>query len=264
MDEIVVMGIRIKKLPASSDCKPVCEYQKRGFCTVCTCDKCEGGFLIDEWREAMKQGCTTSGPRECDCVEMARNKKRLRDSGLEQLAARCTFDSYAAEHQWQAAVKNKALDYLRDYKSKSFFISGQSGSGKTHVCTAISNEIMKNRGRLKYFQWVKDGTRLKQIVNEPALYEKEIEALVDMPFLYMDDLFKQEVTAADIRLVYEIINGRYIADRPTIISSERNLAFLRKVRGGDGEAIAGRIYEACGKGEYCIELSGSDKNLRFV
>lgn len=212
----------------------------------------------------MKQGCFTSGPRECKCVELARNRKRLRDSGLEQLAARCTFDSYAVKHQWQAAIKNKGLDYLRAYKEQGFFISGQSGSGKTHICTAICNEIINQGGRLKYSEWVKDSTRLKQIVNDPEQYEKELKVLVEMPFLYVDDLFKQEVTAADIRLVYEIINGRYNAGRPTIISSERNLEYVRKVRGGDGEAIAGRIYETCGKGQFCIELSGSDKNMRFA
>ena len=264
MDEITIMGIKIRRSPVSPDYKPGCEYLKRGFCTTCTCSKCEGGFLIDEWREAMKQGCFTTGPRECGCVELARNRKRLRDSGLEQLAARCTFDSYEVKHQWQAVTKNKAQDYLRAYKEHGFFISGQSGSGKTHICTAICNEIIKQGGRLKYFQWVKDGTHLKQIVNDPKLYEEEIKALVEMPFLYMDDLFKQEVTAADIRLVYEVLNGRYNAGLPTIISSERSLAYLRKVRDGDGEAIAGRIYETCGKGQFCIELSGSDKNMRFA
>ncbi len=212
----------------------------------------------------MKQGCFTTGPRECGCVELARNRKRLRDSGLEQLAARCTFDSYEVKHQWQAVTRNKAQDYLRAYKEQGFFMSGQSGSGKTHICTAICNEIIRRGGRLRYFQWVKDGTRLKQIVNDPEQYEKEIKTLVEMPFLYMDDLFKQEVTAADIRLVYEIINGRYNAGLPTIISSERSLAYLRKVRDGDGEAIAGRIFETCGKGQFCIELSGSDKNMRFA
>lgn len=263
MDEIVVMGIRIKKLPVSSDCKPECDYLKRGFCTTCTCDKCEGGYLIDEWREAMKHGCMT-GVRECECVELARNRKRLRDSGLEQLAGRCTFYSYEAKHQWQEVIKNKAQDYLKDYKGKSFFISGQSGSGKTHICTAICNEIIRQGGRLKYFQWVKDGSRLKQLVTDPDRYEKEITGLIEMPFFYLDDLFKSKVTDADMRLLYEIINGRYNMGLPTILSSERSLQHLKNLQEGDGEAIAGRIFETCGKGEYCIELSGSDKNMRFA
>ena len=220
--------------------------------------------MVEEWKEAQRQGCYTSGPRECSCVQLARNRKRIRESGLERLVERCTFDSFSVKSKWQSVVKEKALDYLKEFTTKGFFISGQSGSGKTHICTAICNEIMKNGGRLKYFQWVKDGTRLKQIIGERDQYEEEIDALIKMPYLYMDDLFKQEVSSADIRLVYEIVNGRYNAARPTIISSERNLDFIRRVRSGDGEAIAGRIYETCGKGQYCIEISGRDKNQRFL
>ena len=266
IEKIMILGTEIKVTvsPESRSYKPSCEYLKRGFCQVCDCDKCEGGFLVEEWKESMRQGCYTGSPRECSCVQLARNRKRLRESGLDRLVDRCTFDSFEVKNKWQAIVKNKALDYLKDSSTKGFFISGQSGSGKTHICTAICNEIIKGGGRLKYFQWVKDGTRLKQIVNERDQYESEIDALIKMQYLYMDDLFKQEVSSADIRLVYEIINGRYNADRPTIISSERNLDFIRRVRGGDGEAIAGRIYETCGKGQYCIELSGRDKNQRFL
>ena len=256
--------IKAKVSPELQNSKPTCEYLKRGFCQVCDCDKCEGGFLVDEWKEAMRQGCYTGGPRECSCVQLARNRKRLRESGLDRLVDRCTFDSFLVKQKWQSVVKSKALDDLKDCSTKSFFMSGQTGSGKTHICTAICNEIIKDGGRLKYFQWVKDGGRLKRIVNERDQYENEIDALIKTQYLYMDDLFKQEVSSADIRLVYEIINGRYNADRPTIISSERNLDFIRCVRGGDGEAIAGRIYETCGKGQYCIELSGKDKNQRFL
>lgn len=265
-ETVEIMGITLRKSLVSPDYKQEkrCSYLENGFCITCDCDKCEGGFLVDEWKEAMRQGCYIGGPRECSCVQLARNRKRLRESGLDRLVDRCTFDSFVVKHKWQSVVKSKALDYLEECSTKGFFISGQSGSGKTHICTAICNEIIKNGGRLKYFQWVKDGTRLKQIVNERDQYEEEVDALIKMPFLYMDDLFKQEVTSADIRLVYEIINGRCNADRPTIISSERNLDFIRRVRSGDGEAIAGRIYETCGKGQYCIELSGRDKNQRFL
>lgn len=219
---------------------------------------------MEELREARRQGCFTCGPRECECVQRARNRKRLRDSGLERLVERCTFDSFCVNTEWQSIVKGKATDYLKDANTMSFFICGQSGSGKTHICTAICNEIMKSGGRLKYFQWIKDGTRLKQIVNEREQYEKEIDALITSQYLYMDDFFKQEVSSADIRLAYEIINGRYNADRPTIISSERSLPYMRRVRDGEADAIAGRIFETCGKGQYCIEISGTDKNLRFV
>ena len=266
MDEITIMGIRIKRSPASRDYKPEkhCAYLNNGFCKECDCEACEGGYLIDEWREAIRQGRDPGGPRECACVRRARNQKRIRDSGLEKLVEKCTFDNFRTVESWQAEMKRKAFEYLDDSnRQNSFFIAGQSGSGKTHLCTAICNEIMKDGGRLIYFQYVKDGTRLKQIVNEREQYEVAVDSLIEIPFLCIDDLFKQEVSSADIRLMYEIINGRHIAQRPTIISSERSLAYIKEARNGDGEAIAGRIFEACGYGRFCIELTGSNKNQRF-
>lgn len=218
---------------------------------------------MDQMREATKRGDFSVGPRECACVERARSRKRLRDSSLEGLAARCRFENFETGRNWQEVVKRTAQAYLADAKHMSFFISGPSGCGKTHICTAVCNEIIERGGRLRYFQWVRDATRLKRLVGEGADYEKEIRALIDTPYLYIDDLFKQEITAADIRLAYELLNGRCIADRPTILSSERSLKTIRAARDGEGEAIAGRIFESCGRGRYSILLDGTDKDLRL-
>ena len=262
-DTITVLGVTIRRSPVSPVSEKHCVYLTNGFCKTCTCDECEGGWLMEEWRQDIRNGGSMRGPRECKCVEKARSRKRLRDSGLERLAARCTFESFKTAKPWQQGVKKLAQDYLKDARRLSFFISGQSGCGKTHLCTAICNELIERGGSLRYFQWVRDGTRLKQLLCEGGDYEKEIRALIGTRYLYIDDLFKQEITAADIRLAYEIINGRCIAGRPTIISSERNLNYIKSARDGEVEAIAGRIFESCGHGKYCIELTGTDKNLRF-
>ena len=264
MDEtITVMGVKLRRSPVSCASEAPCAYLENGFCRRCTCEKCRGGYLIDEWRQEMLKGHFAHGPRECACVERARSRKRLRDAGLEELAGRCSFDSFRTDTAWQKVMKQKAQDYLGDARRMSFFISGQSGCGKTHLCTAVCNEIIRQGGRLRYLQWVRDGTRLKQLVVEREAYEREIAALIETPYLYIDDLFKQELTAADIRLAYEILGGRYNKGRPVILSSERSLEYIRAARGGDGEAVAGRIFESCGRGKYCLELSGAEKNLRF-
>ena len=260
------MGVTIRRSRAlpDSEAAAACSYLRNGFCRTCDCGECEGGYLIDEWREAQRRGDLGAGPRECACVQRARNRKHLRDSGLEALAEKCTFETFRTEAAWQRTAKELALRYLEDRRTEWLFLSGQSGSGKTHLCTAVCGEIMKRGGRLRYFQYVRDGTRLKQLTGEGEAYGREIRTLLTAEHLYIDDLFKQEISAADIRLAYEILNGRLIAGRPTILSLERSLEFIRQARGGEGEAIAGRIYEGCGRGRYCLELSGREKNRRFL
>ena len=179
-----------------------CSYLDNGFCLSCDCGACEGGFLIAEWRSAQREGNATAGPKECACVQRARNRKHLRDSGLAALVERCTFESYLAESPWQRAARQKALDYLEDYRSQGFFLSGQSGSGKTHLCTAVCNEIIQKGGRLKYFQYVHDGTHLKQLLAERESYEQEIRALLEVPLLY---LYLCKQNSERKRLAYVII-----------------------------------------------------------
>ncbi len=264
MDEITVMGIRIRRSPVSSASANGCLFLQNGFCKSCTCRDCQAGFYIDEWREEQKKRGWACGPRECVCRDRARNQKRLRDSGLACLVERCTFSSFKTEEPWQRTIKEKAQEYLPHARRAGFFIAGQSGCGKTHICTAVCGEIMNRGGRLRYFQWVRDGTRLKQLVSERGEYERALRELIETPYLYLDDLFKQEITAADIRLAYELLSARCNAGRPTIISSERSLKTIRAARDGDGEAIAGRIYESCDHGRFCLQLTGGDKNRRFA
>lgn len=167
-----------------------CVYLENGACTVCDCDECgSDGFFIDEWRARQRAGDVTCSPRRCSCVTRAINRKHLRDSGLEKLAARCTIESYLTDTPWRKAVKDKALAYLSDYRNSSFFIGGQSGSGKTHICTAICAEIMGQGNKLRYFQWAKDGLRLKQIIGDREQYDTELRKWASVPFLYIDDLF---------------------------------------------------------------------------
>lgn len=238
-----------------------CEYIEQGRCSECTCDRCTHGLIrrvdeagIERWSK-------------CSCRKEAYSRWLLRRSGLDRLADRCTFDSYTVNTAWQDSVKRKALDYVQHWKQNSFFISGQSGCGKTHICTAICNEIVKQGKSLVYFRWASDATALKMRINDPEYYESEIEKLTGCDLLYIDDLLKSSPSDADLRLLYEIINGRYNEKRSTVISSERSVDYIQRLTDRDGfnfgDALAGRIVELSGDGKYCISMSGGDKNVRM-
>ena len=202
-ETIQVMGVTLRR-PTQfqvSCASKSCTYLQNGFCVVCDCAACTGGFLIDEWKQRIRAGDAACGPRECACVQRARNRKHLRDSGLEKLVEKCTFDNFRTDTSWRKIVKDKALAYLKDCHSSSYYIGGQSGAGKTHICTAICGEIMRQGHKLRYFQWIKDGLRLKQIISEREVYEKELKTWAEVPLLYIDDLYKNEISDADIRLL---------------------------------------------------------------
>jgi DNA replication protein DnaC len=76
--------------------------------------------------------------------------------------------------------------------------------------------------------------------------------------LYIDDFFKNEnLSSADLRIANEIINYRCVANKRTIISSERLVSNLCEI----DEAVIGRLVEM--SEGYLTEIVGKEKNYRL-
>ena len=185
--------------------------------------------------------------RDCKCMAMRYTIARMKRSGLQNIITDCTFDKYEELDPWHTSVKKRAMDYAGN-PSGWFFIGGQSGAGKSHLCTAICRSFLLRGERVQYMMWVDDAAILKGIVNEGSEYTQQVERFKKAPILYIDDLFKVQndngqnrgkPTSADVRLAFEIINYRVVSKLPTIISSEFTLAELVDI----DQAVAGRIAE---------------------
>lgn len=203
----------------------------------------------------------------CQCIKARNNIQRLKKSGLGNLINRYTFENYKVENSWQKIVLDKAHEFI-DSNDICFLMLGQNGSGKSHICTAISVELMNRGMNLRYMTWINDSIKLKQNKMNSEEYDRMIYELQNVDVLYIDDLFKtlnndNKPSSADINLALEIINYRYNLSRTsdkriiTIISSEKTMNQLREY----DEALAGRINEMADK--YIITLIGEDKNYRF-
>lgn len=177
---------------------------------------------------------------ECKCMKIRDTLQRIRQSGLENQLKTCTFKSFETEHEWQQRIKSAAAEFV-DSDSKGFFIGGQSGCGKTHICTAIIGKMIKQGYSARYLVWREDSTILKALVNDREYLER-ISEFKKADVLYIDDLFKQEnVTDADKRLAFEIIDYRIRQQLRTIISTELDENTLLRYDQG----LAGRIFKLC-------------------
>lgn len=184
----------------------------------------------------------------CKCVEVRNSIMRMKRSGLKDIIKDYTFDKFIDSESWQKAIKAAAMEYAKN-PDGWFFLGGQSGAGKTHLCTAICRELLLGGKRVKYMLWRDDVVKLKGAVTDAEEYGRLIDDYKRVDVLYIDDLFKtgkaidnsvQKPTAADINVAFEIINYRY--NNPnllTIISSELTEDELIDI----DEAIGGRIYE---------------------
>jgi len=176
---------------------------------------------------------------DCKCMEARRAIGRMRRSGLKDVIRAYTFERFEAEQPWQKTLKEAAMDYARNPEGW-FALCGQSGCGKTHLCTAICRELLLSGKNVRYMLWRDEIVRLKQGGEE---LQGLLEGFKTAQVLYIDDLFKcgdARPTAADINYAFEILNYRYNNPKLlTILSSELTEDELLAV----DEAVGGRIYE---------------------
>lgn len=184
---------------------------------------------------------------ECECQKARKAILRMMKSGLKETLRDCTFKKFIAEEQWQETLKSKAIEYATSPNSAWFFVGGQSGAGKSHLCTAIAGALLKKGMNVRYMLWRDESTKLKSLVTDAKAYEELVSGYKTAEVLYIDDLFKngkgsdgrvQPPTAADIQVAFEILNYRSNnKNLVTIISSERTIQELLDI----DEATAGRI-----------------------
>lgn len=200
--------------------------------------------------------------RECECWKEREFNRNLRDSGLEDLARRCTFEKYIATQSWQATAKKMAERFVGEADGDWFLAAGNPGSGKTHLCTAMCLGLLKRGKAVKYMLWRDAAVAIKAVVNDGEKYRELLDPLKKAPVLYIDDFLKTrknaQMTDGDINLAFELINCRYNdSNLITIISTEKTVKELV----GIDEAMGSRIAERS-KG-YSLIFEGKDKNLRL-
>ena len=107
------------------------------------------------------------------------------------------------------------------------FIHGPSGAGKTHVAAAIANRCLE-RGQPALFVVVPDLLDHLRAAYNPSSeigYDALFEQVRTAPVLILDDLGTQNATAWAQEKLYQLLNHRYNAQLPTIVTT--NLAIER-------------------------------------
>ena len=185
---------------------------------------------------------------DCQCKATRATLARAKRSGLGDILKDYKFSKFIATEGWQVDLKNKAEEFCQDDSARWFFVGGQPGAGKTHLCTAIAAHYIKAGRNVKYMLWCEDAKKLKSLVNEYTEYQTAINELKSVDVLYIDDFFKtqhgEQPTKGDINLAFEILNHRLMnPEQITIISSEKTLTDILNY----DEATMSRIYQLTGR-----------------
>ncbi len=174
----------------------------------------------------------------CDCIAGELASRRL--SSLEHLTQIADLSEMTFEHFHVEAPGNSpeqirslrsAYAAAREYADNPsgwLVLHGGFGCGKTHLAAAIVNEHLR-RGRSALFIVVPDlldQLRATFSAESDETYVARFDAVRDAPLLVLDDLGTQATTPWAGEKLFQILNHRYNARLPTVITSNRDLEEL--------------------------------------
>lgn len=201
--------------------------------------------------------------KTCRCMAVRQATRRLGESGAAALIERCSFENFTTAQGWQARLKAAAEGYLGQNAGRWLFIGGQSGSGKTHLCTAVFAKLLHQGMQGLYMLWRDEaGSMLRSGFAGAEQTARRLEGLKTTPLLYIDDLFKTDgggVSQREAELAFELVNHRYNNGLVTLVTSEHSMEELAAI----SQAVAGRICERCTPCNVLDIERDDNKNYRF-
>ncbi|VGQ74299.1 putative DNA replication protein [Streptococcus pyogenes] len=232
---------------------PEKEYIKEGHAYCKVCHERKDGKPIQMLNKPMifKMAC------RCDRDREVKEKEREKQMEIERLKRNCfnsiiqwayTFENYQGEENQSLII---AKNFVKDYEEMKkenigLLFYGSVGSGKTYLACSIANALIEQ------YQISVKIRNFAQIINELQKssfdFDKNayIESLVNTSVLILDDLGIERDTSYAKEQVYNIVNNRYLKQKPTIFTT--NLSYdtiVNCTESMEYQRIYSRIIEMC-------------------
>lgn len=231
-----------------------------------TC-RCNGkGFYLKKERALKEDKTPMNWPNgepmmvdvsvECECAIEQKAQRLMNISEITDEFKKKTFASYVTEGKEPiiAEMKEVATNYYTNYprikneRRNSIAFLGQPGTGKTHLLSALANNlIMKRTQRVLYFPFIEGFNDLRDDFD--ALNSK-LNEMNKVDILFIDDLFKGNHSGWEVKQMMAVVNYRYLNNKPLMVSSEHDIDKLCDI----DEALGTRIYEM--SKDYTVTIKG--------
>ncbi len=139
----------------------------------------------------------------------------------EEISPRDNIRRISAEVAESAALVGK--------ESVNLVFYGNSGLGKTFLCSCIAKSVMDNGKSVAYTSAIQLFDFLGEYKLRKSVQSDELEMLKSCDLLIIDDLGTENVNAFTSSELFGIINNRLVEEKSTIISTNLRLREMKKL-----------------------------------
>lgn len=237
-----------------------------------SCERCHGtGFEIVE-----RDGREFAQP--CPCRKGASIKggeDSLSRCRIPPRYEHCTLESFEPGSTSLRAALEKAVAFCESYphlgadEGLGLLFTGDNGVGKTHLAAAVLRELVTRKGASGQFWDFHELIREIKSSYDPETKTTELMVLqpvVEADVLVLDDLGAWKMTDWMNDTLFFVLNGRYMAKRPTVITTNYQDVTREEVLAADplrrreflveriGQRLRSRLMEMC----LVVRIQGSD------
>ena len=195
---------------------------------------------------------------ECDCERQLdeqehrriaeENRQRQIDLNLSQADSLMLKNTFALDKSPDSDAGKLFRDYCRHWrdnfrpKNIGLYIFGDVGVGKTFYASCVANEIAR-----VYGDTVRALSVTKAINDIFSATDKSgyIEGLASVDLLVLDDFGTERKTEYGLEQIYSIIDERYKAQKPIILTSNLDYKALSQKAGIPQQRIFDRVKDMC-------------------
>lgn len=239
-----------------------------------SCERCGGtGFVIVE-REGREYA------ERCACRAEA-SVGLGGDASLKSLRIPPRYEQYSLANFFPRSPRHKlALEKVMNYcvgyphrgkeeEGLGLLFTGSNGVGKTHLAVAVLRELGSGKGVHGQFWDFNELMREIKRSYDPETRTTEMQVLdpvVEVELLVLDDLGAWKITDWMNDTLFYVLNSRYLARRPTLITTNFQDVNSKEALRADphvrreylvdriGQRLRSRITEMCLR----VELDGDD------
>lgn len=207
------------------------------------------------------------GSERCGCEgeEAAERREAAARAEGEAKAREAEVAEAGVARRFMGAVVEdpRCAAYLRafgDRPGRGLYIFGGVGTGKTHHASAVARSFVEAGYRVRLATTIGMLESIQETFGREASSREACREFTRCDVLVLDDLGKESASSWSVMTLFQVVNARYEALLPTVVTSQYGPDGIaaRLGRGGEretAEAIASRLRGTSD----VVRLSGPDR-----